>query len=141
MDPLTLTDECQRIAESIGEEFLASIYAAETARRPENLDALTELGHVYTRLGRYQEGLEVDERLVELVPEDPTVRYNLACSQCLVGQLDASLESLRVAIALGYKDIRFLRDDEDLERLRGDPRFEALLAEAEAESESESEAD
>ncbi|MEM9802734.1 MAG: hypothetical protein AAGA20_20580 [Planctomycetota bacterium] len=127
VDDLGLTPRCEEIVGRIGEEFLAAIYVAETERRPDNIAALAELGHVYTRLGRYEDGLAVDAKLVEMAPDDPTVRYNLACSQALVGRLDAALDTLGVAVDLGYDDVAFMRDDDDLASLRGDPRFEALV--------------
>ena len=127
MDGLRLTPTCAEKVERIGEEFLASIYAAETQRRPDNVAALAELGHVYTRLGRYQEGLAVDVQLVAFAPDDPTVRYNLACSQALVGDHDDALSTLELAVELGYEDGAFMATDDDLAPLRGHPRFVELL--------------
>ncbi|MEM9383005.1 MAG: hypothetical protein AAGB93_23855 [Planctomycetota bacterium] len=134
MDSFRLTPDCERLVDRIGEEFLASIYAAEMERRPDNVAALAELGHVYTRLGRYQDGLEVDVKLVGFAPTDPTVRYNLACSQALVGRDDDAVESLEVAVELGYTDGAFMGEDEDLASLRSHPRFVALLERLEGES-------
>ncbi|MEM1449795.1 MAG: hypothetical protein AAF957_02265 [Planctomycetota bacterium] len=134
MDFLRLTPDCERRVERVGEEFLAAIYAAETERRPDNLAALAELGHVYTRLGRYEDGLEVDIKLVAFAPTDPTVRYNLACSQALVGHDDDAIGSLEVAVELGYTDGTFMGEDEDLVSLRTNPRFVALLEHLEGES-------
>lgn len=127
MDSLQITPECAPIIERIGEEFLASIYRAATIRQPHNVEALAELGHIYTRLGRYQDGLEVDHKLVEHEPLDPTVRYNLACSQALLGMHDEACSTLETALDLGYTDLHFLTEDEDLRSLRGFPRFEEIL--------------
>lgn len=127
MDGLVMPTDCADEAGRLGEEFLASIYGVAARRHPENLDVLAELGHVYTRLGRYEEGLEVDKRLVEQAPEDPLHRYNLACSLALLGHADAALDALERAVALGYDDLQFLADDEDLSSLRAHPRFLALL--------------
>jgi len=128
MDGLALTPTCATKLDRIGSEFLASIYAEELRRRPDNVDALSELGHVYTRLGRYEEGLGVDVRLVAIAPEDPTVRYNLACSQALCGHAGDAVATLRAAVELGYDDVEFMANDEDLAPLREDPGFQALLA-------------
>lgn len=129
MDGLALTPTCATKLDRIGSEFLASIYAEEVRRRPGNIDALSELGHVYTRLGRYEDGLEVDRRIVEIAPEDPTARYNLACSQALCGHTSAAVDSLRTAVVLGYDDVQFMAEDEDLTALRDHPGFVELLAE------------
>lgn len=114
--------------DALGLAFLAGILEAETRRYPSNLDALAELGHVYTRQGRHAEGLRVDLRLATLLPDNPTVHYNLACSQALLGRTKDALDSLEHAIELGYDDAGFLADDEDLASLRGETRFQALLA-------------
>lgn len=106
---------------------MARILEIETARRPGNLEALAELGHIYTSLGRYAEGLAVDRRLARLMPTSPTVYYNLACSLALLGQTEESLNALEQAVEFGYDDADFLRSDEDLRALRDNPRFERLL--------------
>lgn len=111
-----------------GLEFLADFYAAALRHRPENLEALAELAHAYTRLGRIGEGLAIDRRLVELEPANPTVHYNLACSLALAGESEKALEALEHAVELGYDDADFLSNDDDLESIRDTPRFVQLLA-------------
>jgi len=118
-----LTVELDRL----GLEFLADILAVERARHPSNLEALAELGHVYTRLGRYAQGLEVDRALAQRCPLNPTAHYNLACSLALLGQTAEALDSLEQAADLGYDDPQQMRADDDLESLRGEHRFRELL--------------
>lgn len=119
---------CERFEEA-GREFLLGFYETERRNRPENLAVLVELGHLYTRAGRIADGLEVDRELARRLPEDATVRYNLACSLCLSGDLENALVELRRAFERGYRDAAHLAADEDLAGLRADPRFAALLAE------------
>jgi len=114
-------------AERRGLEFLADFYGAEVLRKPENVEALAELGNVLTRLGRFDEGLAVDRELARREPDDATVRYNLACSLALVGRIDESFQELGQAVANGYEDAEHLAADEDLAAQRGDPRYAALL--------------
>ena len=114
-------------AEQAGFEFMAEFLEVALRHRPDNVEALAELGHVYTRLGRLDEGLEVDRLLVSLVPDNPTVHYNLACSLALSGQAAEALDALEEAIGLGYSDAGFLLEDNDLTSLRSNPRFEALV--------------
>ncbi|MCA8980143.1 MAG: tetratricopeptide repeat protein [Planctomycetes bacterium] len=115
-----------------GHEFLAEFLRAHVRRHPRNLDALAELGHALTKLGRLDEGLEVDRQLVRLVPDNPTVHYNLACSLALLNRKDDSLDALEAAVDLGYADTAFLLADDDLVVLRGELRFERLLRRLEA---------
>jgi Flp pilus assembly protein TadD len=125
---LPLSRELSQSIDRMGLEFLAGTYEAELARHPENLLALEELGTVYTRLGRIAEGLAVDRRLVGHAPEDPSVRYNLACSLALSGRPDEALAELERSVELGYDDPKQLETDDDLASLRTHARFQALLA-------------
>ena len=118
----------------MGVEFLVEVLRAHVGRHPRSLDALAELGHALTRLGRVDEGLDVDRQLVRLVPDNPTVHYNLACSLALTGRKDDSLDALETAVDLGYDDSEFLREDDDLQGLRGELRFERLVRRLEADA-------
>lgn len=121
--PTPLAAELDRL----GLEFLAGILTVELGRRPENLDARTDLGHLLTRLGRNEEALAVDRELVRLTPECETAHYNLACSLALTGALREAVTVLEQAIVLGYADAEQLDSDPDLAALRGDPGFRALV--------------
>jgi len=124
----TLSPTTKGRLEALGLGFLARFYAAETRRHPNNTEALAELGHVLTRLGRHEEGLEVDRQLVRIAPHDATVHYNLACSLALCGRPDAALDALEEAVAKGYDDAPHMQSDPDLASLRGDARFQELAA-------------
>jgi Flp pilus assembly protein TadD len=110
-----------------GLSFLAEFYELAVKHRPRNLEALAERAHVYTRLGRVQEGLAVDRQLAELEPDNPTVHYNLACSLALTGENALALDELERAVSLGYSDSDFLLGDDDLKSLRDEPRFVRLI--------------
>jgi Flp pilus assembly protein TadD len=119
----------QRQLIDLGRRFQISVYEDYLTSTPDDADVLEALGHLLTKSGRHREGLAADQRLVELRPEEPVAHYNLACSLALVGDHDAALERLRVALTMGFRDLAFIRKDKDLKGLREDPRFEALLAE------------
>ena len=115
------------VFERIGLEFLADFLARAARHRPDDVEVLAELASTLTRLGRYQEGLGLDRRLVELLPEDATVRYNLACSLALCQASAAALLELERAVELGYADAEPLLAVEDLRSLRSEPNFVALV--------------
>jgi len=108
--------------------FLMELDEAALEADPSDIHALFRLGETYTRMGRHEDGLQIDLRLADLMPEDDTVHYNLACSYALTDQPDAAFESLEAAITLGYRDAAHLQADEDLESLHDDPRFDAIVA-------------
>jgi len=66
-------------------------------RDPRYIEALQVLGDDYTRRGRFDESLHVDERLVTLRPSDPMAFYNLACSCALTGQIEDAAAALSQA--------------------------------------------
>lgn len=98
---------------------------------PEYIDVLRVQGNNLTLKGRFAEGLQIDKRLIQLRPQDPLAHYNLACSFALLKRTDLAIKTLRRAIELGYRDFRYMREDHDLDSVRHDPRFRALLKEFE----------
>lgn len=131
-DRFPLSSKLRAEIDRLGDEFLAGFYELELARRPRNVDVLAELGQVLTRLGHYERGLAVDRQLVRLVPENPTAHYNLACSLARLERRDEALDALEQSVARGYADPEYMQADEDLENLRGEPRFRELVRRLEA---------
>jgi hypothetical protein len=99
-------------------------------RCPENPDVLKPLADLYTRVGRFDQGLRVDLELARLCPEDCIVWYNLGCSFALTGRKDRAFDALGRAVSLGYDDHESMRRDADLASLHEDPRFDELLRQA-----------
>lgn len=108
-------------------EFEIDFFRRILARHPGHLDVLRQQAHLLTSSGRRAEGLVCDRRLVQLLPDDPDVRYHLACSLAAVGESDAAIAALIAAIDLGYGDFDHLESDPDLESLHKHPQFQALL--------------
>lgn len=97
-------------------------------RDPGYVEALQILGDHYTERGRFQEGLKVDQQLARLDPKNPLVFYNLACSYSLNGEFDPAVQALEQALALGYRDFKWLAKDPDLRQLRKHPVFRDIEA-------------
>jgi tetratricopeptide (TPR) repeat protein len=97
-------------------------------RDPEYIEALQLLGDHYTQRGKFEQGLKVDEQLSRLEPRNPLVFYNLACSYSLIGEVDMAASALEKALALGYRDFKWLAKDPDLRTLRKHPLFRNIEA-------------
>jgi predicted Zn-dependent protease len=95
-------------------------------RDPRFVEALQLLGDDYTRRGRYKRGLEVDQRLVKLRPQDSVTHYNLACSLALTHEPAQAIVALHRALDLGYSDFKWLKRDPDLRALRRHPLFKSI---------------
>ena len=97
-------------------------------RDPGFVEALQVLGDAYTKRGRFDAGLEVDEALSKLCPTDPMVLYNLACSYALTKRHEQAALALLRALEMGYADLKWLLKDPDLESLRKHPAFDKIRA-------------
>jgi|SRR4026208_2570073 tetratricopeptide (TPR) repeat protein len=97
-------------------------------RDPRYVEALQVLGDNYTRRGKFTEGMQIDERLSKLLPHDPTVLYNLACSYSLTRRLEQAASVLKLALDRGYNDFKWLLKDPDLQNLRNHEIFEEIRA-------------
>jgi hypothetical protein len=103
--------------------FLEQVRRRCPAYRPVN----EVLGDLYTKVGRFEDGLKVDLLLTKTHPEDPYVWYNLGCSYALTERRDEAFASLDRAVDLGYCDFEWFMKDDNLTSIRGDMRFFKLL--------------
>jgi tetratricopeptide (TPR) repeat protein len=109
-------------------DFELAFYNGLIEKNPNFVEALVALGELYTDAGMYKEGLTVDEKLVQLRPNDPVVHYNLACSYSLLNDVNKAYRSVKKAIHCGYSDFEYLRQDDDLSNLWKDHRFQQYLS-------------
>jgi tetratricopeptide (TPR) repeat protein len=110
-------------------EFDIDFFERLLARKPDAVDVLRVLAELVSKKGLLTRAVELDRRLVELLPDDFLARYNYACSLARAGRADEAIDSLSRAILLGYDDIDHMESDPDLESLRNHPDFLALLGE------------
>jgi adenylate cyclase len=68
-------------------------------------------------------------RAQALRPDDGMVLYNVACVLALLGSRDGALECLERAVRCGLRQRGWYEHDSNLDALRADPRFQALLRE------------
>jgi tetratricopeptide (TPR) repeat protein len=111
-------------------DFEIQFYEKTLKESPDFIEAMMALADLYTKKGLFREGLQIDERLARLRPEDPMVHYNLACSYSLLNDQAAALAALKNAIELGYDDFEYLYNDADLANLLKDKDFQQYLKDA-----------
>ncbi len=100
---------------------------------PDDLSALLSGASALVELGEKQRGLEWGERVLEGSTEDALVLYNLGCTFSLAGESEKAIDALERSYKAGLADPEWMRNDSDLDNLRGHPRFEALMQRMEAE--------
>jgi SAM-dependent methyltransferase len=81
--------------------------------------------------GDYSRGLAIAEQMrAALEPAYLGALYNIACMHCLLGHEEDAYEWLERAVDAGYWNAQQMIQDNDLEALRGQERFRALVKRA-----------
>ncbi len=106
----------------------AQVAEDHLALNPDDPRAYTMCAVALCRTGQPERGLACARRAVEVDPDDAGVCYNVACLYALEGRVDDALGFLEAAFRHGFGDKAWIEHDPDLEPLRGEPRFQALLA-------------
>lgn len=112
---------------------LAGAAFAETPlfEKPQTFRQHTLLAHQMAqalRAGNIEQMEEVCRQAVEIMPEDATWTYNLACALAYREDKQESLEMLERAIQLGFRNTEAMEADNDLKQLKKEPRFAELIA-------------
>jgi len=107
--------------------------AIDAFERVINLDpnhslAHATLGGYYRKKGNDELAMEHIEKARNLLANDEN-EYNRACMEAICGNTDQSLGLLELALKNKQTYVNWARKDPDLDFIRSDPRFHALLAE------------
>lgn len=105
----------------------ATLLDTITAREPGNARAWRMLGVARQQLKSYDAAIAAYSTAFRLEPENPLAIYNLGTVYALRNDPDRAFEWLGKAAALRVLDMTQIEQDTDLESLRADPRFKALL--------------
>lgn len=76
---------------------------------------------------RFAEALVAQEHAATLAPENPELLYDLGVIRLAAGKRDEALAALQKALQLNPKLKKQAAVDHDVDALRNDPRFQALL--------------
>jgi adenylate cyclase len=105
----------------------------EIALRPDNTHAMALGVGDLAYLGEKERAKEWTSRVLIIQPEDAGDYHNLACALVQLNELDGALDLLeRYTPKMAPERIDWIKRDVDLEPLRHEPRFQALIAQCEA---------
>jgi tetratricopeptide (TPR) repeat protein len=116
-----------RLRQQTQRDFEIEFLGRVLERDPFFVDAIRVQANNLAAKGEYTRALQLDRRLVRLVPENAIAWYNLACSYAVLGMIEPAFSTLQRSLELGYRFLDRLRKDPDLKTLRRDPRFVRLL--------------
>ena len=126
-----------------GDEAGAVVAARNALARIERLIAAepdhgSAMGHgagILVILGETERAKEWAARALLLDPENINLRYNLACAMARAGEHETAidmLDDLYSSASGSITSVRWAESDNDLDSLRGNPRFQAVMERARA---------
>jgi len=93
-------------------------------------DAATwlELARTLHRLKQYRDAVAANREAAKGAAERGEALYNLACEYALLGELEEAIAAATKAVEAGFRMKGMFAGDPDLQPIRNDPRFKALVA-------------
>ncbi len=97
---------------------------------PDDTRAWTMGAAVLAELGEPERAAEWVGRAIAIDPDEPIIQYNAACVYVALGRFDEAIRCLEFSVGQGGLSPAWVANDPDLDPLRGDPRFQAIVASA-----------
>lgn len=94
---------------------------------PDDTRALTMGASVLVEMGEPERAEKWVASALAIDSDEPIVEYNAACVYAALGLFDDALKCLEAVIRHGGLSMDWLTNDPDLDPLRDDPRFQALM--------------
>ena len=114
----------------LGDEGLAALL--EAGIKTDGLNAYTvavriHLGNAHLERSEYEKALEQYKKAMEIEPKNSIVLYNIACTYSRMKKIEEALDALERCVAAGYRDVEWMEKDADLDNLRDEPRYKAVV--------------
>ncbi len=101
---------------------------------PDDLHSRLLTAFALLELGQRDEAFERAAGVLNSGTDDSMLLYNIACFYAVAGEAEESLRALEKSVDAGNTQADWWRQDSDLDNVRDDPRFEALLKRMESNS-------
>jgi len=100
-------------------------------RTPPDGRALYDVGRDLLKYADYDRAARAFVAAAQAGVREGTSLYNAACARALADQRPEALDLLQRALDAGFDDPDHLREDDDLDSLRAEPRFRQIVKDAE----------
>jgi len=107
---------------------LLELFPTHLLQNPDDARAHMLYALVLAGVGRREESLRESRQALELSPGDPVMLYNCTCLYARSGEIRQAIDTLRLAIEAGYVNFAWIKQDPDVNPLRENPDFQALIA-------------
>ncbi len=114
----------------LGDEGLAALLEAGVKTdglNPYTVAVRIHLGNSYLERSEYEKALDQYKKALELEPKNSIVLYNLACTYSRMKKVEDALDALERCVEAGYRDVEWMEKDADLDNLRAEARYKALV--------------
>jgi serine/threonine protein kinase/tetratricopeptide (TPR) repeat protein len=113
---------------AITEKRALQLIEKHSENHPDDARALYLGAGILARIGEHAKGYDWARRALATDPEETSILYNVACVYALLGKTEDSLDCLSKVMEHGTFFKNWAAKDSDLDSLRSDPRFHALLS-------------
>lgn len=103
------------------------VYPRYLSRHPGDARCYMYFAADLAQVGKKDEAKIQAAKALELSPDDPLMLYNACCFYALMGEKQLAIQSLKNAFSVGYGNYDWLKRDSDLDSIRNEPEFIALL--------------
>lgn len=111
----------------VASEQLLALLPNYLLQNPDDSRARMYYAITLAERGRKEEAIREGAAALELSPGDPMMLYNCACLYARLGETERAVDTLRQAMSGGYENFGWMKHDPDLDSLRDDPGFIALM--------------
>jgi tetratricopeptide (TPR) repeat protein len=130
------TDDFQALLQKAQEKTAAKAYAEAAKLWSQVVESNPTEGRFWDQLAKnyynakdYRNSTTAYERVLDLRFGYPwAAAYDIACNHALAGDKEQAFKWLEKALDLGFRDLRHLQTDTDLDSLHSDARFTKLAA-------------
>jgi len=126
-----LEDDKRQLESQLQKTKPANPDEAETEIQKHHAHALELL-----RDAKYQEAIQEYKKILDVTPDDETALYNTACAYSLLGDKKNAVEFLIRAVKAGFTDFEHIQNDKDLDNIRDEEEYKALIRDKEKHSQA-----